>query len=165
MAGPKLSAVRAPRAPGVHLIHSPVPGRVDRIPMRARTGSYILPADVVSGLGQGNTYAGAKMWGQAIAHAVGPYGTTNTIKPGQLRAPTLRMTSKPREPAFARGGAVDDGYTPIITAGGECLVDPEIVHALGQGDPEKGKKMLADSVKKVRGQVVKQIKGLPGPVS
>jgi hypothetical protein len=61
--GPRLSAVRQGRMPGVHLIHSPVPGRVDRIPMRARTGSYILPADVVSGLGQGNTYAGAKMWG------------------------------------------------------------------------------------------------------
>jgi hypothetical protein len=63
------------RAPGVHLMaSSTVPGRTDRIPMRAAPGSYVLPADVVSGLGQGNTHAGAKMWGQAIMAAVGPAG-------------------------------------------------------------------------------------------
>src|SRR5215831_16340616 len=50
----------------VHLVQSEVPGRTDRIPMTARAGSYILPADVVSGLGQGNTAAGAKMWADVL---------------------------------------------------------------------------------------------------
>lgn len=149
------------RSPAVHLIHSSVPGRVDRIPMRARTGSYVIPADVVSGLGQGNTYAGAKMWGQAIAHSAGPAGSVNTIRPGHFRAPALHMG---RGRLFARGGATDEGYTPIITAGGECLVDPELVHALGRGDPEVGKKTLSDSVMKVRRQVMAHMRSLPPPV-
>jgi len=149
------------RSPGVHLIHSSVPGRVDRIPMHARTGSYVIPADVVSGLGQGNTYAGAKMWGQAIAHAAGPYGVRNTIRPAHMRTPALRMG---RGQIFARGGANDSGYTPIVTAGGECLVDPEMVTALGNGDAEHGKKELNDSVMRVRKQVVQHMRSLPPPV-
>ena len=57
-------------SPGAHLINSTVSGRTDRIPMRARTGSFVIPADVVSGLGEGNTMAGAKMWGDLLTHSV-----------------------------------------------------------------------------------------------
>jgi hypothetical protein len=164
------------RAPGVHLINSHVPGRVDRIPMRARTGSYVMPADVVSGLGQGNTHAGARMWGQAISHSIGPMGIQNAIKARAMKAPSLRMPSPGLNPktgigkgafvGFADGGGVnDDGeYTPIITAGGELIIDPEIVEALGRGDADAGKKMLADSAVHVRRQTVKHLKDLPGPV-
>lgn len=104
---------------GIKLVQSATPGRTDRIPMRARAGSFVLPADVVSGLGQGNTLAGAKMWGQAIAHSAGPYGTATTgIRPAHpLRAPTPRvpiprsaLPRLPRGPAFQGGGDVD--YEP-----------------------------------------------------
>ena len=54
--------------------------------MRARSGSFIVPADAVSGLGQGNTYAGAKMWGQMLSHSVGPAGVARAIE----RAATAR---------------------------------------------------------------------------
>ena len=57
-------------SPGAHLINSTVSGRTDRIPMRARTGCFVIPADVVSGLGEGNTMAGAKMWGDLLTHSV-----------------------------------------------------------------------------------------------
>ena len=166
------------RAPGVHLINSHVPGRVDRIPMRARTGSYVMPADVVSGLGQGNTHAGARMWGQAISHSIGPMGIQNAIKARTMKTPSLRMPSPGLNPktgigrgafvGFADGGETtysDKGdYTPIITAGGELIIDPEIVEALGQGDAEAGKNMLAESVNRVRKQTVQHLKELPGPV-
>jgi hypothetical protein len=164
------------RAPGVHLINSHVPGRVDRIPMRARTGSYVMPADVVSGLGQGNTHAGARMWGQAISHSIGPMGIQNAIKARTMKTPSLRMPSPGLNPktgigkgafvGFADGGGVNDNgeYTPIITAGGELIIDPEIVEALGGGDAEAGKKMLANSTMHVRRQTVKHLKDLPGPV-
>ena len=71
--GSNLAAINMPavRAPGAHLINSAVPGRTDRIPMRARTGSFVIPADVVSGLGEGNTMAGAKMWGEMLTHVAG----------------------------------------------------------------------------------------------
>jgi len=156
---PKAAAM--PKPPGVHLINSSVPGRTDRIPMQARTGSYVIPADAVSGMGQGNTMAGAKMWGALISHSIGPMGIANTIKQRSLKAPSLRMPSP--KVKFAEGG--DTEYTPIITAGGEIVVDPEIVHALGDGDPEAGKKMLASSVMEARKHTVRELKKLPRPIA
>jgi len=181
------------RMPGVHLINSAsVPGRTDRIPMRARTGSYVLPADVVSGMGQGNTQAGAQMWGKMIGHSIGPMGVANAIKARSMNAvkrPNLSMPSPRVNPknymgaglgfagqgitgrgaggfGFAEGGDTgdDNEWTPIITAGGECLIDPEIVEALGGGDHEEGKRILADSVKDVRRQTIAHLRKLPGPV-
>jgi hypothetical protein len=35
-------------------------GRADKVPMSVPDGSYVVPADIVSGLGQGNTGAGLK---------------------------------------------------------------------------------------------------------
>jgi hypothetical protein len=150
--------------PGVHLINSSsVAGRTDRIPMQARTGSFVLPADVVSGLGQGNTNAGAKMWGQMISHSIGPMGIQNAIRQRTLKAPALRgFGARSSTKGFADGGEVDD-LTPIVTAGGEALVDPEIVCALGGGDPDQGKKVLINSVMTVRGHVIKHLKKLPRP--
>jgi hypothetical protein len=150
--------------PGVHLIHSSsVAGRTDRIPMQARTGSFVLPADVVSGLGQGNTNAGAKMWGQMISHSIGPMGIQNAIRQRTLRAPTLRGFGGGANKGFADGGEVDD-LTPIVTAGGEALVDPEIVCQLGDGDPGRGKKVLINSVLTVRNHTIKHLQKLPRPV-
>jgi hypothetical protein len=129
--------------------------------MRARSGSYVLPSDVVSGMGQGNTNAGAKMWGNLIAHSIGPMGIQNAIKQRSMPSARLRMTGTTK--TFAGGGSSE--YTPIITAGGECLVDPEIVCELGDGDPEKGKKILAASAMMVRDHYLKHGKALPRPVS
>ena len=176
--GGHLSAINVPavRSPGAHLINSTVPGRTDRIAMRARTGSFVIPADVVSGLGQGNTMAGAKMWGDMLAHGAGGGGgikrapaTPNVNPMGRARAiagPIARPPAPPRPmKTFAEGGEVDDGTTPIVTAGGEMLVDPEIVTALGQGDSKAGTKMLCDAVEMIRKQVQAYQRKLPRPSS
>lgn len=39
---------------------SSVPGRTDKLPVTVAAGSYIVPADVVSALGEGNTLAGTE---------------------------------------------------------------------------------------------------------
>jgi hypothetical protein len=159
--------------PGVHLMaSSSIPGRTDRIPMRARQGSYVLPADVVSGLGQGNTMAGAKMWGQAIMAAVGGPSAMGGLRRGSMpKASVPRMSARTR--GFADGGMMghnngppmeDDDYVPIVTAGGEVLVDPEFVEALGYGSEMLGKRRLAESVVSVRDQTIKHLKKLPRPV-
>lgn len=46
------------------LLHSDVAGRTDRLPMAVTQNSYVIPADVVSGLGQGNSLAGGKLMDQ-----------------------------------------------------------------------------------------------------
>jgi hypothetical protein len=58
---------------------------------------------------------------------------------------------------------MDDDTTPIVTAGGEMIVDPEIVAALGGGDPDVGSKILCKSVEGIRKQVQAYQKTLPGP--
>lgn len=57
----------------------------------------------------------------------------------------------------------DDDTTPIITAGGEMIVDPEIVTAMGGGDPEEGTRILCKSVDEIRKQVNEARKKLPSP--
>lgn len=54
-----------PRAEGgeiskIHVgpIHSPVAGRTDHLPINVPSGSYVIPADIVSAMGEGNTMAG-----------------------------------------------------------------------------------------------------------
>ena len=161
------------RPPGVHLMgSSSVPGRTDRIPMRAKAGSYVLPADVVSGLGQGNTHAGARMWGQAIMASVPGAGTMGALRRGTMpKAPQPsfgrmmgRVPSPGRGLGFADGGDVGEEYVPIITAGGEVLIDPEVVEALGNGSEMLGKRKLAESVLRVRKQTIEHLKTLPRPV-
>ena len=71
-------------------IHSAVAGRTDHLPMHVPHGAYVLPADIVSGMGQGNTVAGFKIakqlpsifsasfYGQEKAGAGKPYGATGS---------------------------------------------------------------------------------------
>lgn len=40
------------------LLHSHVAGRTDHLPVTVKSGSYVIPADIVSALGEGNTLNG-----------------------------------------------------------------------------------------------------------
>ena len=42
-------------------IHSPVSGRTDHLPMHVPSGSYVIPADIVSAIGEGNTISGFRI--------------------------------------------------------------------------------------------------------
>lgn len=42
-------------------IHSNVAGRTDHLPINVPSGSYVIPADIVSALGEGNTMAGFRI--------------------------------------------------------------------------------------------------------
>lgn len=45
----------------VGALHSSVPGRTDNLKISVPEGAYVIPADIVSALGQGNTTAGLKL--------------------------------------------------------------------------------------------------------
>jgi hypothetical protein len=59
------AALRTARATGgkVHkgAIHSTVAGRTDHLPMHVASGSYVIPADIISAMGEGNSMAGFKV--------------------------------------------------------------------------------------------------------
>jgi len=136
------------------LIHSNIPGRTDKIEMSPPGGSYVIPADVVSGLGEGNTLAGAKHLDLALRS--GPWGTS---------APAMAQRGMPRAPGVlheARGGGVPKPV-PIIAAGGEYVVSPADVRALGSGNMKKGHEILDAFVLHIRKKTADTMRKLPGP--
>ncbi len=53
-------------------IHSSVAGRTDHLPMHVASGSYVIPADIISAMGEGNSMAGFKV-AKSIFSIKGPY--------------------------------------------------------------------------------------------
>lgn len=130
-------------------LNSPVPGRTDHLPIDVPAGSYVIPADVVSGLGQGNTMAGTKTLD--LMFSSGPYGM-------KMPHPARGVGPRPPRPRFADGGTV-----PIAAAGGEYVVPPENVAAIGSGNLDLGHAVLDKFVTDMRSEHVKTLRNLPGP--
>jgi len=124
--------------PHVGPIHSSVAGRTDHLPMHVPSGSYVIPADIISAMGEGNTMAGFKIM--------------NDI--------TKMYGGIPK--AFASGGVAGQ-KVPIVAAGGEYVIPPEVVINVGNGDMNAGHTELDDFVLKMRAKTVKTLKGLAAP--
>lgn len=137
-------------------LHSSVAGRSDHLPSNVPNGSFVLPADIVSGLGDGNTMSGYKvakrMFEGAKRHFGGlPYAGENGPY-GQSGGPY----------GMASGGEVDDSV-PVAVAGGEHVLAPHEVVFAGMGDMDAGHRALDDFILRQRAKLVKTLKGLPGP--
>ena len=117
-------------------IHSPVAGRTDHLPMHVPSGAYVIPADIVSALGEGNTMAGFR-----------------TVK-------TMFAKATPGE--FAAGGSTGEPVG-IVAAGGEYVLTPDEVMWVGGGDMDAGHRALDAWVKQTRSETIKTLKKLPGP--
>lgn len=105
MKQPGLGAARMARGP----IKGPTPGRADQVPVDVPSGSYVIPADVVSALGEGNSEAGHK-----LLEGIG-------------RSKKFKRIPSPRK--MAAGGIV-----PIAASDGEHILDADQVEALGGPD-------------------------------
>lgn len=134
-------------------LHSDVAGRTDHLPINVKSGSYVIPADVVSGLGEGNTMAGTKTLQSILSK--GPYGLPMPKSKGK---PASIQSFKSMSSKFADGGPV-----PILAAGGEYVISPEEVAHIGGGDIDRGHKALDQFVVSERAKTVKTLKNLPGP--
>jgi hypothetical protein len=124
-------------------IHSAVAGRTDHLPMHVPSGSYVIPADIISSMGEGNTMAGFRVAKKIFSR------------------PVNYMTGNPGIEAFAEGGRA--GTVPIVAAGGEYVIHPEDVFYLGGGDLDSGHHELDKFVKMQRAKTVKTLRKLPGP--
>ncbi|KPK13922.1 MAG: hypothetical protein AMJ56_00255 [Anaerolineae bacterium SG8_19] len=141
---------KAPVAKGVqqeklHVgpIHSHVAGRTDHLPMKVPSGSYVIPADIISSMGEGNTMAGFRVAKRIFSR------------------PINYMTGSPGASAFAKGGSVEP--VEIVAAGGEYVIHPDDVAYLGGEDLDKGHAELDKFVKLQRAKTVKTLRNLPGP--
>jgi len=129
----------APAKTHVGAIRSHVAGRTDHLPMHVPSGSYVIPADIVSSMGEGNTAAGF----QVLDKVLKQYG----------HSPEAR----------ASGGVTDEHQVPIVAAGGEYVIPPEVVKSIGNGDMELGHSELDTFVKTMRKKLIDTLKKLPGP--
>lgn len=143
-------------------IVSSVPGRTDDHPMEVGSGSYVLPADHVSSLGQGNTLAGMDFLKKLGAHGIKKMVTR---LPGAPKKPSIpRIGAKRRK--FALGGSPEDtagAPVPINAAGGEHVIPPEEVAIIGDGDLQYGHALLDHWVVSNRKNHVNTLRKLPGP--
>jgi hypothetical protein len=134
------------------LIHSSVPGRTDKINMNVAKGAYVVPADVVSGMGQGNTMAGGKQMSSMFK--TNPLTMASRFKP-----PPPPMAPKMPK-GLARGGHAET--VPIIAAGGEYVIHPtSLIRKYGNLD--KGHAEMDKFVVDKRKQHKKTLGKLPGP--
>jgi hypothetical protein len=108
-------------------------GRTDSLATDVRQSSYVIPTDIVSWLGQGDTAAGYRV----LTHMFGPHS-----------------------PGHARLG---EKTVPVMVAGGEFIVSPAAVTRVGRGDIRAGHDALDHWVKMERRKIIMKLKSLPGP--
>lgn len=116
-------------------IHGETGGRTDNKPIDVEEGSYVIPADILSGLGEGNSHAGwaalQSQFGMDVPHKADG---------GEIGAPI-----------------------PIVAASGEGVIPAGKVAEIGGGDLQRGHSILDAMVKHVRKKTIKTLKRLPGP--
>jgi len=97
------------------------------------SGSYVIPAEEVAYLGEGNTLNGFKN--------------------------ITEMISK-----YPEDSQHDDGIAvPIVAAGGEYVIRPSAVVGIGEGDINKGHRILDQFVMKLRKNHIKTLQKLAPP--
>lgn len=140
-------------------------GRGDAKSISVPGGSYVLPAAHVSALGQGNNLAGHSLINSMFNSA--PFGT-GMPKGGRGGGP-------PRPPrtggmgGFAQGGPPKEGgKVDIKISDGEHVLSPEQVKMVdrwagGNGDIDRGHRLLDAWVLHERQKEIKTLKKLPGP--
>lgn len=135
-------------------IHSPVAGRTDHLPMNVKSGSYVIPADIISAMGEGNTMAGFKIARKMFSSK--PY---SQAKQPYAEGEQPYAEGKPYGARAAGGSAPVE----IVAAGGEYVIEPEDVMEIGGGDMDHGHEILDHFVKGYRAKTIATLKKLPGP--
>jgi hypothetical protein len=149
------------------MIKSPVPGRTDKLPMSVPAGAYVLPADIPSALGQGNSQAGGHILQKMFSSGPGgmPLPHIGGGKPNMPRLPRAPAAPPIPKPTFADGGDTEEGggTVKIVAAGGEFIIHPDVVKMLGAGDIKKGHKILDAFCIHVRKKHIETLRKLPPP--
>ncbi len=138
-------------------IVSEVPGRTDNHVMAVGAGSYFLPAECVSHLGENNTLAGL-----ANIKKMGAHGLRKLVHaaPG-----ASAITAKHRR--RASGGRTQETPTghpvEVNGAGGEHVISPEEVKVIGDGDVILGHALLDNFVMQNRKKHIHTLRKLAPP--
>jgi hypothetical protein len=156
------TAPTKPESPKIHVgpIHSAVAGRTDHLPVHVPSGAYVIPADIVSAMGEGNTMAGFKV-SRRIFDGM-PYGGAKPLY-GQTGMPYGGNLARGGQPHESGETVINEPGVAVIVAGGEYVIHPDDVRRLADGDLDEGHQTLDHFVTKMRARTVKTLKNLPGP--
>ena len=154
------------------LMHGPilsaVSGRTDAHRGAVPSGSYVIPADIVSGRGQGNTIAGSNILSRMFK--MGPYGSggAGAIHPG--RSAPHAFAAPKMQPMAARGGRQKAKHrhigkpVPVDLAGGEFIVPPENLMQVVHPNLDAAHRIMDKWDVQERKKLRKTLGKLPGPV-
>ena len=144
-----------PKSPDSGFIPGQAGGRADTRPKTVERGSYILPSDIVSAVGDGNSIAGAAKLGKMFN--TGPFGA----KTPKIKGRPLKTTKIIRQ-RFQDGGMMEGDTADIMASDGEVILDPATLIAKF-GDLDLAHDALDQFVVQMRKQNVKKLSKLPGP--
>jgi hypothetical protein len=102
-----------------------------------QSNAFVVPADVMSALGNGSTKAGLAALNARLAKLAGG-GATLIQGPGDGLSDSIPTSI--------------DGRKPARVADGEAYIDPRIVQRLGGGSTDKGSAKLYKMMDKIRQQ-------------
>ena len=156
-------------------------GRADAKNASVVSGSYVIPAETLAGLGMGNSLAGANLTQKWLT--TGPFGTPLPRAGRGRGAPPPPHGLEAPEPPYAKGGGVPvnkGSKEPLACAlsDGELVIPPEIVahHSdlgalpLEDHDPKhyeaalrRGHDILDALIVELRKRHVAELKKLPAP--
>ena len=176
-----------PMTPVIGAINTATPGRADAHPTHVPPGSYVIKAEDVAHIGDGNTAAGQQILAKmflplqaqtgsltALMGQKAPYGASGApfgaqmpgLKAQSMPPPSFPRPYVPPQPPQAQGGAVPGQGapgTPINISGGEFVVPAEEVKRRGRGDVNRGHEILDAWVNHLHQEHIKTLKKLPGP--
>jgi len=174
---PAMAAKAAGEYHGAGLVPGNATGRGDTIKASVPPDSYVIPADVVAALGQGNTSAGAKVLDGIMGQNQGPPPpmappapeggierpafAQGGIAPPQMRPQGILPVAGP--PAGIAAAQNQKPVVPIRASSGEYVVAPEACAKIGGGDLDYGHDILDNFVSTIRKDNIKNLKKLPNP--
>lgn len=133
----KMVKPKAPKGPkmGLGAMRGSTGGRSDKLPVKAPKGAFVVPADVVSALGEGNSAAGLDILSNKFSTSV----------------------AGPKTQGMADGGV------PIVVSDGEFIVSPADVKSVGGGNMDYGHEILNAFCTKTRADNIRHLNSLPEP--
>jgi len=134
-------------------IVSSVPGRTDKHPIDVAAGSYVLPSESISSLGENNTLAGLDK-----IKKIGAHGLKKLVHSAHGAKDIIR-----KHRASGGGTRSDGSPVPIVAAGGEHVLTPQEVAVIGDGDVTLGHRLLDNWVVQNRKKHIDVLKKLAPP--
>lgn len=154
------SEARGAETSGGGFLHGTSGGRADKVETSAPGGSYVLPADIIAGLGEGNGLAGARVTqeqlstgprGIPLPRAGGGRGSPHPPAPiREAKGGTIPIYPEQRR---ASGGVNGQSETPVLLSHGEFVCTPDECVRIGRGlhkfflSPAGDKILRADRMK------------------